>query len=171
MDPFGAARHLWHRFAAWLHLRRGVRLYRRGRFAGAASQIQAALLLAGPSFTAHLVLGKIYLRLNRFDRARQEFAQARFLDPGRFAAQGLPEDLLLEMAERFYQPLWRDARGPGATEPVPPAKRRHRHRDDFSSASERARFRVLPPIRPEDVESIDWSELSRLLDDGNSSLP
>ncbi|MFG0319806.1 MAG: tetratricopeptide repeat protein, partial [Planctomycetota bacterium JB042] len=124
MDPIGAVRQLWNRFSAWLHLRRGIRLYRRGRFARAAAHIHAALLRAGPSFTAHLVLGKIYLRLNRFDRARQEFAQARFLDPGRFSAQGLPEDLLLEMAERFYQPLWQDGRGPGAPESVPPAHRR-----------------------------------------------
>ncbi len=161
-------RQTWNRFVAWLHLQRGFRYYQRGRFGRAAAHIHASLLRGGPSFRAHLLLGKIYLRLNRFDRARREFAQARFIDPNLFSAQGLPEDLLLEMAERFYQPLWRqsaDEEESGRREPVPPRRERRAGHDDFSSASERARFQVLPPIRPEDIDDVNWEDLSSLLDE------
>lgn len=151
------------RVLAALHLARGKQLYARGRFAAAGAHVQRALTLHGPSFDAHLCLGKIYMRLSRYDRARREFALARYLDPGRFAAQGLPEDILLEMAQRFYQPLWSqkpprdastvgrgDARGMRSTPRIV---------DDFSSAAERERFRVLPPIHPSDIDEIDWSTL------------
>lgn len=144
--------------AAKAHLRRGVRLYRVGRFAPAVAHIQTAVLLSGPTFEAHLYLGKIFLRVGRFDRARREFAQARFLDPSRFAAKGLPEDVLLQMAQRFYQPLWAGLRtneedraeemGPG---------------DDFSSLAERERFRILPPIGPDDLDDMDYEELANRL--------
>ena len=32
-------------------------------------------------------------------------------------------------------------------------------------ADERARFRLLPPIQPEEIEDVDWEDLSRFLDD------
>jgi len=170
MNPLRAIHRTIDRIAAWLHLQSGQRLYRRGRFARAAARIQDAIALEGPSFRAHLLLGKIYLRLNRFDRARQEFAKARFLDPGRFSAEGLPEDLLLEMAERFYQPIWRDSSaGPdGRGSPVPATESVRRARDDFSSDTERARFSILPPIRADELDHVDWSDSSLLFEDGES---
>lgn len=157
MQVLQKIRQFWYRLSARAHLRRGVKLYRDGQFAPAVTHLQTALLLGGPSFTAHLHLGKIFLRLGRFDRARREFDQARRLDPARFAARGLPEDVLLEMAQRFYQPLWA---GPRADEDedleMLPG-------DDFSSDAERDRFRILPPIEPEDVEDVDLEDLARRL--------
>lgn len=144
--------------AAKAHLRRGVRLYRAGHFAPAVAHIQTAVILSGPTFEAHLYLGKIYLRLGRFDRARREFAQARFLDPARFAAKGLPEDVLLQMAQRFYQPLWAGFRTSEEDDLAP-----EQPLDDFSSAAERERFRALPPIDPDDLGDIDLEDLANRL--------
>ncbi|MBI4879233.1 MAG: tetratricopeptide repeat protein [Planctomycetes bacterium] len=159
-------RHSWDRAIALLHLRRGTSLYRKGRFAPAASHLHEALFLGGPSFTAHLFLGRIYLRLNRFDRARQELARARFMNPGRFAAQVLPEDMLLEMIERILRP---DHQGGCAAAGREPAQRhfvaQREAADDFSSPAERDRFRALPPIQPEDSENLNWGELGRLLEE------
>lgn len=145
--------------AAFAEYRAGLRLYSRGRFGRALLCIERSLALGGPSFGAHLHLGKIQLRLGRFDRARQEFAAARRIDPGRFASHGLPEDVLLEMAERFYQPLWRHG-GPALQSRARSAERA----DDFASAAERERFRGLPPIRREDIENVDWREADSLLE-------
>ncbi len=159
-------RHAWNRAIALVHLRRGTSLYRQGRFGPAASHLHEALFLGGPSFTAHLFLGRIYLRLNRFERARQELARARFLNPGRFAAQVLPEDLLLEMIERVLRPGPHGGCAAAGPEPAPQRFVAHREAaDDFSSPAERDRFRALPPIQPEDSENLNWGELGRLLDD------
>lgn len=167
MNPIQSIRSAWNRFIGFVHLRRGAHHYRRGNLARAASHIHAALRCSGPSFHAHLMLGRVYLRLNRFDRAREEFARARYLDPRRFMAHGLPEDLLLDMAERFQRNTRLSGHGDGGREPVTHGRSSSRHvqRDDFSSADERARFRLLPPIQPEELDDVDWEDLSRFLDE------
>jgi hypothetical protein len=169
MHPIRRLSRVFRRVLAAIHLIRGRRLYRSGQFALASERVQYALALGGPSFGAHLVLGKIYMRLSRFDRARREFALARYLDPVRFATEGLPEDVLLELAQRFYQPLWEEPvngaviaplRGPRASG----SGARNAAHDDFVSPAERERFRVLPPIARDEIDGIDWSRARDLFD-------
>jgi hypothetical protein len=109
--------------------------------------------------------------LSRFDRARREFALARYLDPGRFATEGLPEDVLLELAQRFYQPLWEEpgngiVRAPlkGPLANGSGSRAREGAHDDFASTAERERFRVLPPLDRNDIDELDWSRARDLFD-------
>lgn len=166
--PLRLLRILLNRVFAYAHVRRGVHLFRRGKFMRAGAHIHTGLLLGGPSFTAHLYLGRIYLRLSRFERARHEFAQARLIDPGRFAAQGLPEDVLLELAERPWPARDERERVPRESDrtraPLAPLGSSRSIADDFCSNSERERFRVLPPIRREDIDQLDWRDANSLFD-------
>ncbi len=166
MTAFRRFSRLLHRVLAAIHLVRGRSLYRGGQFARASDHVQQCLAYGGPSFSAHLLLGKIFMRLSRFDRARREFALARYLDPYRFATEDLPEDALLELAQRFYQPIW-DEPGTGVRAPLRgPVVNRARQsvHDDFASQAERDRFRVLPPIGRDDIEGLDWSRAEDLFD-------
>lgn len=160
-------RRLFHRTLAAIYLRRGRRLFRSGKFEPGADELRKCLAIGGPNFSAHLLLGQIYLRTSRFDRARREFALARYLDPGRFVANGLPEDVLLEFAQRFHPNAPR--REPRA--PVGDAAKIHRspasrpeRADDFVSAAERERFRILPPIGADDIDRIDWDRARDLFE-------
>lgn len=165
-------RNLWRRMQsrvrAFLALRAGSWLYERGELLKAADALHDCVAHGGSSFKAHLLLGKIWLRVGRFERAREEFARARFLDPARFASHGLPEDVLIEMAQRYVRPrrqLAPDTAGSnlGYTD-VGYASALPTH-DDFSSAEERRRFRALPPISADDVRNVDWRGASTLFDD------
>jgi tetratricopeptide (TPR) repeat protein len=160
-------RRLLNRARAAAHLRRGRRLFQSGRFETGADELRRCLAIGGPNFAAHLLLGQIYLRTSRFDRARREFALARYLDPGRFAAEGLPEDVLLEFAQRFHPTSQRkQPRTPaGDAARVGRESTLDRERaDDFVSAAERERFRVLPPLDAEDLDRIDWNRARDLFD-------
>lgn len=145
----------WRKVLAGLRLRRGIQHFHRGHLARAASLIHQAVCHGGGSFTAHLYLGRIYLKLNRLERARQEFNWARQHDPVRFSTHVIQENLLIEMARRIQ-----------VCHPVPgrPVRRR-RVMDDFSSTEERQRFKVLPPIQIEELERIDWNDVSELFDE------
>ena len=151
LRPFVSA---WRRLLAALCLHRGIYHFQSGDLTRAAALIHRSMTLQCPGFTAHLFLGRIYLRLNRLDRARQEFARARALDAGRFATHGVQDDLLLEMARRIQ-----------VRQPVPGHALHRRVMDDFSSAAERRRFKVLPPIQVEELERIDWNDVSSLFED------
>lgn len=162
-------RRLLARVLAALYLRRGRRLFAIGRFESAADELRKALAVGGPSFTAHLCLGQIYLRTARFDRARREFALARYLDPGRFAAEGLPEDVLLEFAQRFHPTSHRREPRPPIGDAArvtrePGGANEHAQLGDFVSSAERDRFRILPPIGAEDIDRIDWNRARDLFD-------
>lgn len=160
-------RRLQSRVRAFLALRAGTWLYERGELLKAADALHDCIANGGSSFKAHLLLGKIWLRVGRFERAREEFARARFLDPARFASHGLPEDVLIEMAQRYVRPRRQLApdtasssvgfAASGYSAPMPA-------HDDFSSAEERRRFRALPPISADDVRNIDWRDASDLFD-------
>lgn len=152
MHPLRAISEIWNRLRASITLRSGIRMYQAGHLQQATERLEASLALAGPSYDAHLHLGRIHLRQGQFDRARQEFAQARFLDPRRFAADGVPE-ALLEAAERIYQPAFTIEAEAEFDEDLGPF-------DDFSSAAERERFRNLPAIQTCEIESVDWERLA-----------
>jgi tetratricopeptide (TPR) repeat protein len=157
---------------------RAARSIARGRLAAAAAAAERSLLLAGPSFRGHLLLGRIYLRQGRFDRARGELAQARFLDPRQFAAKAAIEDMLLELAGRVATGGESDARSrpivvtrqtrPSAKPPMPrmppTTPENGGIRDDFGSAQERAKFRDLPPLTAGDSPAIDWDASTGLFD-------
>jgi hypothetical protein len=144
----------WRRLFATLSLRRGIQHFSTGDLIRAAALIHHSMILQGPTFRAHLFLGRIYLRQNRLDRSRQEFARARALDPGRFALQGAADELLLEMARRIQ-----------VRQPVPGRVARRPVKDDFSSAAERRRFKVLPPLQVEELERVDWDEAASLFEE------
>jgi tetratricopeptide (TPR) repeat protein len=165
-------RTLWRRIQsrvrAFLALRAGTWLYERGELLKAADALHDCVAHGGSSFKAHLLLGKIWLRVGRFERAREEFARARFLDPARFAAHGLPEDVLIEMAQRYVRPrrqLAPDTPGAAMTYADGGYAGAVPTHDDFSSAEERRRFRALPPISADDVRNVDWRDASELFDD------
>ncbi|MFH0944927.1 MAG: tetratricopeptide repeat protein [Planctomycetota bacterium] len=150
----------WRKVLAEFRLRRGIWHFQKGHLTRAASLIHLSVIHGGGTFAAHVYLGRIYLRLNRLERARQEFNRARQLDPARFSTHASQENLLVEMARRIQvcQPV------PGQT-----LRRRRVVRDDFSSAEERQRFKVLPPIQIEELDEVDWDDTSGLFDGQGSS--
>ena len=168
MDFFRKLRQLRTKLAASMHLVIGKYRFSRNHLSRAAAHFQQHMALAGPSFEAHAYLGRIYLKLGRFDCARKEFARARFIDPNMSIDKDLPNDVLIEMAERYYRPTHFVRRSDNAAPLISVDYDRGRTRsihDDFSSQAERDHFSVLPPISSEDIKGIDWEDLSRQLDE------
>jgi tetratricopeptide (TPR) repeat protein len=157
------------RALAALHLARARRHFERGNFERAAARLRSAIALDPTTFEGHFTLGQIYLRTFNFERARREFALARELDPGRFAARGWQEHTLLRLA------LHQEAAGRefGSASPDRDAAAVARESsqeslrengDDFVSPAERERFRILPPIGADDIDRVDWSRARDLFD-------
>jgi hypothetical protein len=129
-----------------------------------------------PSFRAHLLLGKIYLRQDRVARAVEELHCAREIDPHRFAREGFPGDPLLWIAERLPEARVRQnlvVPGPGSQSTSAadrdrlsyPAPVEELPFGDFLNRAEAERFAALPPISLADLEDVDWDELVRDLTD------
>jgi tetratricopeptide (TPR) repeat protein len=139
-------------------------------------------------YGACLGLGRALLRLEEFDAAAAAFQRARRIDPIRFDTtreamfllheretlkdlEDAFDDGTFEREPGSYLQLPTSFVAPppsscteGATRKLPRSNTKAFRFKDFNSFEEYRRFRDVPPIRREDVATVDWDQL---LDDIN----
>jgi hypothetical protein len=159
--------------AGWVLQLRGRWRLRRGDADAAAALLERAVRRAPGAYRTLLALGRAHLRRRDLARARGALVRAREASPGRFALQAE----LVTRAEGYDLATLTDVGVPGpASAPVTTARAtavRTRRRPaaehpfgDCRDLDEYTRFRSMPGIRREEVESADWDALLDDLLDG-----
>jgi hypothetical protein len=164
--------------SGWLHRALGWCLFRLGANEAARRRYEAVLRLRGEDFTSSVRLAQIAYRLGDYAAWQRECAQARRVDPIRYAQLGHPFELYDGRGDDE-----RDRRGPRPGEPtratggrtaeaeVGSDTERSGHvtravglgSDDCVSDEERQRFARLGPIRPEQLAAVDLDDLVQRL--------
>ena len=140
--------------------------FRLGRAGRATHHFERVLAVRGDDFGAYVYLGRLAFSSGDYTGWRREYEHARRVCPERFDRLRHPFDpiepstadsLLVEAGARA---TWR------AVGPLPSSGRtaaETRPRDDFSSETERQRFRSLDPISPDLIAGVDLDQLARRL--------
>jgi tetratricopeptide (TPR) repeat protein len=144
--------------------------YRRGDLGSALSRCNGAIAIDPNSFGAHVLRGRIFLRQKDFLKARREFLLAQDLDARRFrrvldslqrASGGININLFYfssapvkegagndDFLEDFLSnDDWCEARDEGL------------RFGDFMHYEEYRKFRSMPAITEEEIESTDWDQV------------
>jgi len=157
----------------WVLQLRGRWRLRRGDADAAAALLERAVRRDPGAYGTLLALGRAHLRRRDLARARGALVRAREASPGRFALQA---DLVTR-AEGYDLATLTDVGVPGASSaPAPTVKAtavRTRRRPpaehpfgDCHDLDEYTRFRSMPAITRDEVESADWEALLDDLLDG-----
>jgi hypothetical protein len=165
--------------AGMVHRALGWCFFRLGANEGARRRYETVLRLRGADFGAHVRLAQIAYRLGDYASWQRECAQARRIDPLRYAQLGHPFELhdgrdldgrtpRADRAADSGRPTAGRAASAEAGQGADPAGRLTGvvgiGGDDCESAEERDRFQSLGPIRPEQIAGVDLDDLIQRFD-------
>jgi hypothetical protein len=161
---------MWRFLKRRLYLRLGERAYRKNEWTRAEKLLHRG---AGPgpgSARIHFMLGNIAFQKGDFEAAAIHFRSLSILQPANPAVDGYTIELFQLLAHRleewelnfhYYGLAW-----PRTSNLMPQTLfAAHDMLDlgDFSTFGEYKRFQGLPPISPEDIQTVDTEKLMKAL--------
>ncbi|MEQ8766572.1 MAG: hypothetical protein RL885_21845 [Planctomycetota bacterium] len=145
---------------------------RRGRYHQAKSRFFRVLEVDRTHFLAHLLLAQTFFHLGRHARSIEELYQAKKSNYRRFLTLRFRHGdlaLLVEKVKenRSAEQILRSLRDPVLTPDIDdPIDFEGERIGDFQDREELERFRAMPPITRDEMDSVDWEKtLSELLRD------